>query len=244
MPATAHWRLVPKLRPEHVEDHERFERELCAVKEELAGIGIVARILSPKKSDRRRELLREKDLLERQIVASHMPVGADLGPPRIGIDEAATKWYRKYLAEDENAWPLPPDEMIEEMSGHPVWELCKPRVPFDLGLDWPSRPLQIPTLPAISGETQRAMARDLSPEEAVEVANRIRSDIFANLRSADPALAEASDEQVLQATHRKLQAQAVEAKALEPVLGALSAAMWLEFWGKNDYAFTTGETVT
>ena len=53
MPSSVHWRLVPKLRPEHVEDHARFVSELEEVSAELSGIGIIARILSPKPGSRR-----------------------------------------------------------------------------------------------------------------------------------------------------------------------------------------------
>jgi len=83
---------------------------------------MVARLLSMGKTKRRLALINKKKHLTRQIAACYLPVGADLGPPRIGMDEAATEWYRDYLKEDEDAWPLPPDETVPHLL-EASWEI-------------------------------------------------------------------------------------------------------------------------
>lgn len=246
MAAGTQWKLVPKLKPEHVEDHAGFLAALAETEREIAGIGVLARVFSMSRTRERAALISRRNLLQRKIAACYMRVGADLGPPRIGIDESATRWYRKFLSEDESAWPLPPDEMIEEAKGSPVWELCDKPPPFDLGMEWPEKPLPVPNVPGASAETVARMGGDLTAEGAIATGECIRKDILAHLRRTYPALAESPDAQVVRALQAALRPggppTGPSPQAAEAILHAMSAALWLEFWGRHGYAFTVGRT--
>ncbi len=240
----ANWTLTPKLRPERAGDHERFQTEIEAAEREIATIGLVARLL-PGPGKRRREL---KAVLKNgsvKLQSCYGPPGFDLKPPRIGVDKKATKWYRSHLAEDPKAWPLPPDEMVEEMTGEPVWHLFGKREIQHLPVGWPVQGFPLPAGPGLPMELLRRMKRHLSADDAVTIGEEIQEATLRHFRTRYDVLENADFNVIVRAittgTVPGGPKGSIDQRDVELANGAISAAQWLVFWGKHDYGFQCSE---
>jgi len=240
----ATWTLTQKLRPELVEDHGKFQAELAEAKREMAGIGLVARLL-PGPGKRRRQLKAVLKNCEIKMKACYGPPGFDLKPPRIGIEAKATKWYRSHLAEDQDAWPLPPDEMVEEMKGEPVWHLTKLREVQHLPVGWPHQGFPLPAGPGLPMELERRMKKHLSAEDAVRIGEDIQEATLRHFRMRYDVLQNADFNGIVSAIMKGAvpggPKGSVDPQDVELANGALSASQWLVFWGKHGYGFVCSE---
>ena len=237
--AQATWTLVPRLRPERAEDHARLLGELERARKDLAGVGLLGRLLVPARGRRHIELKSRVAKLERELAACFGKVGYDLDPPRIGIDEKATAWYREFLSRDADAWPLPVAEMIDEMKGQPVWELAGHREVQHLDVGWPTGGFPVPTGPGLSGELARKLDRTLSPEDAVALSEPLRDAVVKHFRTKYPALEQAGYVEVVNAIVRGAvpggPPGSLDPKDVEAAHHALSASQWIGFWGSHGY---------
>ncbi len=242
--AQATWNLVPKLMAEHAEDHARFVAERDEKQRELRGVGLLARLL-PGPAKRRARLKAEIATLGRRIAACFGPVGHDLAPPRIGIDEKATKWYLDHISKDPDAWPLPPDEMLDEMKGEPVWHLSEHQAVQHLDVGWPKGGFPIPTVPGLSLPLIRKMTRHLAGEEAVAAGHQLQDEVLGFFRTKYPALAGGDFNVIVGAVLEGAvpggPKGSIDPSDQEAAHQALSAAQWLVFWGGNGYAFKCSE---
>ncbi len=239
------WTLVPKIRAEHAEDHRRFLEERAALVREFESIGRFARIFSPAKDRRGRALKAEIATLDARIAACVGNIGYELDPPLIGIDEKATSWYRAHLMEDPDAWPLPPEEMIAEMRGTPVWHLANHPELQHLDIGWPKGGYPVPANPLISIELGMALAQPLSAERAVELGERLREEVLAAVCARYPVLSRDRPQELFAALQTgRLPRGAtgvVSEEDRESAMHGLTAAQWLLFWGGHGYAFDTAE---
>ncbi len=240
------WKLVPKLKSKHVEDHVRFLAEREAVQADRKSISLGTKLKAMLVGKPAGNHKKKLELLDRQIAACFAKPGADLKPPLIGIDAKATKWYRKYLAEDPDVWPLPPDAMVEEMKGSPVWHLTKHRVLHDLGTDWPEGAFPVPTGAGVSLELMHSVCRDLAPKDADAAAGEIQDALFGYLAGLYPGLTGAAPQAIVKAVIDGVEPGAGPGSIPEQVqkdaLAALSTITWLRFWAEQGYSFEHGES--
>jgi hypothetical protein len=240
----ANWTLNEKMRPERVEDHRAIEAELESARRELAAIGLIARLM-PGPGKRRRQLQAVVKNASIKLKACYGPPGFDLNPPRIGIDEKATKWYRKHLAQDPEAWPLPPDEMVEEMTGEPVWHLTDAREVQHLPVGWPLQGFPLPAGPSLPLELERRMKKHLTPEEAVSIGEDLQEATLRHFRNRYDVLQNADFNGVVQAMVKGAvpggPKGSIDPTDVELGNGALAAAQWLVFWGRHGYGFKCSE---
>lgn len=238
--AQANWTLVPKIKAEHAADHERFTAERERTKQELGRIGLISRLL-PGPAKQRAKLKAELKTLEKRIAACYGPIGYDLDPPRIGHDEKATKWYRDHLAQDPDAWPLPPEEMLDEMKGQPVWHLSKHQPLQHLDVGWPKGGFPVPQGPGLSMPLIRRMTNHLAGDDAVEVGKELQEAVLAYFRERYPPLAGGDFNVIVGAVVKGAlpggPPGSIDPRDQEAAHQALSAAQWLVFWGANGYAF-------
>jgi len=240
----ANWTLTPKLRPDRAEDHERFKTELEDAEREIRTIGLVARLL-PGPGKRRRELKAVLKNGELKMQSCYGPPGLDLKPPRIGIDKKATKWYRGHLAKDPDAWPLPPDDMVEEMTGEPVWHLSDKREVQHLPVGWPLQGFPLPMGPGLPLELLRRMKRHLSADDAVTIGDEIQEATLRHFQTRYDVLEKADFNAIVGAIVKGAvpggPKGSLDPQDVEMANGALSAAQWLVFWGKHGYGFKCSE---
>ena len=242
--AQATWTLVPKIKAEHAEDHDRFIAERDEKQQELKGIGLVSRLL-PGPAKRRAKLKAEVATLGKRIAACYGPVGYDLKPPRIGIDDKATKWYRKHLSQDPEAWPLPPDEMVEEMKGQPVWHLSEHQPVQHLDVGWPKQGFPIPTAPGLTMPLIRKLTNHLDPEQAVAAGHEVQDAVLAYFRNKYESLADGDFNLIVNSMVKGAlpggPKGSIDAADQEAAHQALSAAQWLVFWGSKGYSLKCDE---
>ena len=234
----ANWTLLPKIKPDHAADHARFLKEREEKQRELDGIGLITRLL-PGPAKQRARLKAELKTLEKRIAACYGQIGWDLDPPRIGHDEKATKWYRAHLAQDPEVWPLPPEEMVEEMKGQPLWHLSKHQPLQHLDVGWPKGAFPVPQGPGLSLALIRRLSQHLAPEAAVALGQEVQDAVLAYFRGRYPALAESDFGQIVRAVVKGAvpggPPGSIDEREQEAAHQALSAAQWLVFWGANGY---------
>ncbi len=237
--AQASWTLVSKIRPDRVADHARLVAERDTTRREFRSIGFVSRLLVPSRARRHIALKAQIAKLDREVAACVGPVGFDLDPPRIGHDDRATKWYRAHLAKDPDAWPLPPDDMVDEMKGEPVWELSKYPEVRHLDTGWPKGGFPVPLGPGLSMELIRRLSGNLSADQAVELAPAVHEAVIAYFRRKYPALAEAGFPEIVNAVVKGAvpggPPGSMDPRDAEQANLALSGAQWLAFWGGHGY---------
>ncbi len=216
--AGLHWKIIPKYRPKHADDATALSTERCEVTAELREGG---GFFSMKWRSRKRELTKRRAQIDKQLIAMRMPVGADLKPPRIGIDKKATRFFRDQIRRAPDSWPLPADEMVKEMHGLPIWELSPYPEVASLDIGWPDGGFPIPAGPEIGNELTLRLARHLSPADAVACADEIEAQVRPLVPTA-PGAPPQGDPQRLQT--------------------AVVAMTWLRFWGGKGYGFQLGST--
>jgi hypothetical protein len=238
--AQANWTLLPKIKAEHAEDHARFSAEREEKQKELKGIGLIARLL-PGPAKQRAKLKAEVATLEKRIQACYGPIGYDLSPPRIGHDDKATKWYRDHLSQDPDAWPLPLDEMIDEMKGQPVWHLSDYQPLQHLDVGWPKGGFPVPQGPGLSMPLIRRLTNHLTPEQAAEVGQEVQDAVLAYFREKYPPLSGGDFNVIVGAIVKGAvpggPPGSLDERDQQAAHQALSAAQWLVFWGANGYSF-------
>jgi hypothetical protein len=157
------------------------------------------------------------------------------------------------MAEEPEGWPFPPDQMVEEMKGQPVWELHDNPLLKQLDIGWPKAVMHVPTGPGFSFEFLRSLERGLSADETVATAQSIHEQVTAHFERVWPDFAQASADVASgkadgrTAMARLAAAESPEVKArreadMELAQSAVVAAEWLRLWGGLGYAFELGET--
>lgn len=248
-----YWKLVPKLHPDHVAQAEEVRKEREQLRKDLRSFGLLGSLLWPPVWDKKAKIKKRLDRLERWFVAALAPVGYELDPPCIGKHEHATKWFRERMDEDPDNWPFPPDQMVEEMTGQPVWELHDNPLLQQLDVGWPKAVMHVPRGPGFSLEFLRTLERDLPASETQATAKAIQQQVQAHFERAWPEYAEASA--VAAAGHaagraaleKLAKSETPEAKArreadVDLAREAIVASEWLHLWGGLDYGFELGET--
>jgi len=250
--ATSFWKLTPHMHPDHVAQADEVRAEEKKLREELRSFGLLPSLFWPPVWDRKTRIKSRLRKLERWFEAAMAPIGLEFDPPCIGTDEKATAWYRKHLAEDPEAWPLSPEEMVEEMTGNPVWEFCDEPLLQQLDVGWVSTVMPIPPGPGLSASLQGQLDRNLSATEALEAADKLQDALAVYFNSTYPDL--------LRVTGGVLSGETANPEALRKVLAnetpaererregdskaaheTTIAIAWLRLWGEKDYGFTRGE---
>jgi hypothetical protein len=237
------WKLVPKLHPDHEAKAPEVAAERKQVETEMKSISMVARTFWPPAWSKRDRLLKRLKKIDAWKQAALAPIGFEFEPPCIGVDDKATDWYRKHLDQDPEAWPLPPDEMIEEMMGTPVWELTGHPLLSQLDLGWVASVVHVPPGPGIGGELRRRLERPLAPDDAFTAAEEMEAALRGYMQETYPAFAAAGggdlaafsprNETALELERRKQDGEALRETSI--------AIAWLRLWAEKGYAFELGE---
>jgi hypothetical protein len=218
--AQLHWSLIPKCWPQHADEAAALSTERRELSDELRAIGGLAGFFSPRRRARKSAIRARIGEIDTRRRAMLMPVGADLKPPCVGVDERATRFLREQIERAPEAWPLPVEEMLKEMHGQPIWELAGYELLADLDIGWPRGAFAVPVGPELGGDLVLRLARHLGPSEAITLAGEIEGRLRPLL--PPPPAPPVGDPQRLHT--------------------ALVAMTWLRFWGERGYGFQLGSS--